>query len=118
MVEEQKTEMIETKDLITRVQDMAKNGHRFVQVSCVNKKEYFELNYTFDKDYAFANLRLNLPMNHSELPSISGIYWGAFIYENEIHDLFGVNVTGMNIDFKGKFYQTKVSTPFNNPSCS
>ncbi|MCK7507946.1 MAG: NADH-quinone oxidoreductase subunit C [Desulfobacterales bacterium] len=47
-----------------------------------------------------------------EVPSISGVYLGAFIYENEIHDLYGIHVTGINIDFKGTFYKTAVKYPF------
>ncbi len=57
----------------------------------------------FDKEYRFENLRLVL-QEGGTLPSISAVYFGAFIYENEIHDLFGIMVTGMNIDFKGTLY--------------
>ena len=32
------------------------------------------------------------------------MYWNAFIYENEMHDLFGIQVRGMNIDFKGTLH--------------
>jgi ech hydrogenase subunit D len=117
MYETQNTEQIEVKDLLTRVQDAAGKGYRLVQISSTNKKEYIEVNYTFDDNYAFSNLRMNVPMDKLELPSISGIFWGAFIYENELHDLFGINISGINIDFKGKFYQTAVKTPFNNPAC-
>jgi ech hydrogenase subunit D len=33
------------------------------------------------------------------------------LYENEIHDLFGVPVDGLAIDFKGNFYKTAVKFP-------
>jgi ech hydrogenase subunit D len=46
------------------------------------------------------------------LPSISSIYLCAILYENEIHDLFGVQVAGIAIDFKGKFYKTAIKFPF------
>jgi ech hydrogenase subunit D len=42
------------------------------------------------------------------------MYWGAFIYENEMHDLFGVAVKGMNVDFSGNFIRTSVPYPFRN----
>ena len=37
----------------------------------------------------------------------------ALLYENEMHDLFGINVKNMAIDYKGTFYRTAVKTPFN-----
>ena len=40
------------------------------------------------------------------------MYWNSFIYENEMHDLFGIQVRGMNIDFKGTLFQTAVKFPF------
>jgi ech hydrogenase subunit D len=43
------------------------------------------------------------------------MYWNAFIYENEMHDLFGIQVRGMNIDFKGTLIRTAVKHPFGQP---
>ena len=57
----------------------------------------------FDKDYHFENIRITIT-GDTEVPSISGMYWNSFIYENEMHDLFGIQVRGMNIDFKGTLY--------------
>ena len=50
--------------------------------------EHVELTYSFDRDSQLANLRLQLPAAEARVPSISSIYWCAFLYENEIHDLF------------------------------
>jgi ech hydrogenase subunit D len=46
------------------------------------------------------------------VPSITSVYWCAFAYENEMHDLFNVKVEGNAVDFGGKFYATKVPFPF------
>ena len=46
------------------------------------------------------------------IPSVTPSFWGAFVYETEIHDLYGITVTDMNIDFGGHFYTTKVPFPF------
>ncbi len=78
-------------------------------------EEGYEINYSFDKDYKFQTLRI-LVKQDTVVPSISSVYWGAFIYENEIHDLFGITVAGMNIDFKGTFYKTMVKYPFSIPT--
>ena len=57
-------------------------------------------------------MRLLLPGEDTQLPSISSIYGCAILYENEIHDLFNVQVDGMTVDFKGNFYKTTVKFPF------
>ncbi len=40
------------------------------------------------------------------------IYPNAFLYENEIHDLFGVVVKNITIDYRGTLYRTAIKTPF------
>jgi ech hydrogenase subunit D len=113
MIEEQKIIQIEVSELVVKTGEFCKEGYRLVQISCVRKPDYLEVSYSFDKDYNFINLRISLPLNHPELQSISGVYWAAFTYENEMHDLFGITVRNLNIDFKGHFYTTRVKTPFN-----
>ena len=49
-------------------------------------KEGFELIYSFDKDHILLNLKLAIPEDE-EIMSITGVYWSAFIYENEMQDL-------------------------------
>lgn len=70
-----------------------------------------ELIYSFDKSYELIHLRMSVaPGDH--VPSISAIYDMAFLYENEIHDLFGLVVDGISLDFKGTFYQKQAARPF------
>lgn len=111
MFENQTTVTITKDELIPKVQNLKVEGFRLVQICCT-KLEQLEMNYSFDKDYQFTNLRIELPMDNPELPSISGIYWNAFLYENEVHDLFKIRVTGMVIDYDGNLYRTKVKWPF------
>ena len=40
----------------------------------------------------------------TEVPSVTELFIAAFVFENEAHDLFGVNIVGNLIDFQGKFY--------------
>ena len=40
------------------------------------------------------------------------IYPNAFLYENEIHDLFGVVIKNINIDYRGTLYRTAIKVPF------
>ena len=44
--------------------------------------------------------------------SISNIYGPAFLYENEITDLFGVPIQLISPDYKGKLYRIEQPTPF------
>lgn len=87
-------------------------GQRLVQISATRLPEHVELTYSFDRDRQLTNLRVLLPGKDVRLPSISGIFGCAILYENEIHDLFGVDVDGLTVDFKGNFYKTKVQFPF------
>lgn len=108
--------MIETQDLrettpdrlLGEVLEMRSAGYRLVQIGAT-RNEMFEVNYSFDKDLKFVNLKIKLVDNDQEIPSISGIYWSAFLYENELHDLFGLQIRHINIDYQGNFY--KVARP-------
>jgi ech hydrogenase subunit D len=102
---------IDVGELLSRATQFKSDGDRLVQIGCTKIEDNYEINYSFDRDFRFRNLRITVKQD-TEVPSISGIYWGAFVYENEIHDLFGIPVTGMNIDFKGTFYRTSVKHPF------
>ena len=101
--------------LVARVREYCDQGWRLVQIGAATLKEGYELNYSFDREGAFENLRLMLPLTSPRLPSVSSVYWCAFIYENEISDLFGIAVDGNVLDFKGKFFQTAVKIPFAAP---
>lgn len=102
---------VEVPDLVSRVSDMRDAGYRIVQIGCAKIGDSYEITYSFDRDLEFVNLRITIDAK-TPVPSVSGIYWGAFVYENEMHDLFGITVTGMNIDFKGTMIRTTIRFPF------
>jgi len=107
----QTTIPIGINELLARAAQLKKDGCRLVQIGCTQVGEDFEINYVFDKEFVLTNLRITVQQD-TIIPSISGVYFGAFVYENEIHDLYGLTVAGMNIDFGGNFYRTTVKTPF------
>ena len=45
------------------------------------------------------------------VPSITGDFLEAFVFENETHDLFGVTIEGIAIDFGGSFYALAQKEP-------
>ena len=106
-------EYVELSNLISKVSDLKAEGYRLVQIcGVVLDDETYEILYSFDKDHLLKTLRLDIKIDVDEVESITGIYWPAFIYENEMHDLFGVQIKMINIDFEGKLYRTAIETPF------
>lgn len=111
MIEEQKTERVTTDELLSRCVRLRGEDWRLVQIGCTGLPDGSEINYTFDKDYAFLNLRLHLRAEDA-VPSIQEVYSCAFLYENEMAELFGVKVSEMPVDFHGRLYTIAEPTPF------
>lgn len=112
-------------ELLPHVQALKGAGARFVQMHaerCVDDGSY-RLVYTFinvraaqeqiaqDGSYAFENLVVEGIDQYQEIQSISSYYPAVFPFENEAHDLFGLAITDMQIDFKGFFYQVSTAEP-------
>ena len=111
MSEPQEIIPIQKDTLLGAVSDLFARGYRMVQIGCTTLDNAYELNYSFDKDYHFKNLRVTA-QREDEIQSISVIYPNAFLYENEIHDLFGIKIKNMSVDYRGAFYRTAIKTPF------
>lgn len=86
-------------------------GFRLVQMCAVNTKEGIMLNYSFGREYELLCYHLYINAD-TPVMSISEIFPPAFIYENEIHDLFGVKIEHISLDFKGNLYRLENKTPF------
>ena len=112
MREEQPIVAVTSSTLVSEVKTLCDQGWRLVQIGVTSLGELFEVNYSFDREQHFLNLRLQIPAAGASLPSVSGIYWCAFLYENEIHDLFNVTFDGLVLDFKGTLYKTAQPFPF------
>jgi ech hydrogenase subunit D len=102
---------VEKCDLVGIVAERYAEGYRLVQIGCTTLPDAYELTYSFDREYRFRSLRITVAPGE-EVPSISVIYPNAFLYENEIHDLFGVAITHISVDYKGTLYRTALGTPF------
>lgn len=111
VLDQQTTIPVSIDELVARTEQLKKEGNRLVQIGCTQLGDDFEINYVFDKDFVLTNLRITVKQD-AVIPSVSSVFFGAFVYENEIHDLYGLTVKGMNIDFGGHFYRTSVRTPF------
>ncbi len=112
-------------ELLSHVQALKGAGARFVQMHVERNVDdgTYRLVYTFINvhaaqehiaqggSYAIENLVVEGIDRHQEIPSISSYYPAVFPFENEAHDLFGLAITDMQIDFKGFFYQVSTAEP-------
>ena len=112
-------------ELLSHVQELKGVGARFVQMHAERNVDdgSYRLVYAFinvraaqeyiaqDGSYAIENLVVEGIDQYQEIPSISSYYPAVFPFENEAHDLFGLAITDMQIDFKGFFYQVSTAEP-------
>lgn len=112
-------------ELLSHVQALKGVGARFVQMHAERNVDdgSYRLVYTFinvraaqeqiarDGNYAIENLVVEGIDQYQEIPSISSYYPAVFPFENEAHDLFGLAITDMQVDFNGFFYQVSTAEP-------
>ena len=99
--------------LLARTGEFKAKGWRFVQCCATRLGEgIFELLYTFcdDATNEVASLRVRVTAL-DEVPTVGALYPCAFMFENEMHDLFGINVVGITLDYDGNFYHLHIPTP-------
>lgn len=113
--EEQVFQRIDVDDLLNRVESYHDDGWRFVQL-CGTTLDggAVEVVYTFSRldDLKLENLVMDVEPG-TKVPSITDQFLAAFVFENETHDLFGVEFENIAIDFRGRFYDVSVPTPMN-----
>jgi ech hydrogenase subunit D len=76
-------------------------NYRYVTSTCVdNGDDTIDVYYHFDKEYEMKNVKITVKKGE-EIPSISKIYFSAVLVENEMKELFGLNITDIAIDYGG-----------------
>ena len=78
---------------------------------CVNTEEGIDLVYSFMKDGVLTNHEIKGVKKGTTVPSVTDQFLAAFVFENEAHDLFGVDIEGIAIDFGGNFYALAQKEP-------
>jgi ech hydrogenase subunit D len=73
----------------------------------------FEIVWAFedDGDASLETIR-EIVTCEDAIPSVSEFFGAAFIYENEMRELFGLKVEGINLDLRGQLYKTATKIPF------
>jgi formate dehydrogenase beta subunit len=96
-------------EFISEIQKMAKANMRFATATCLNRGDKMEVVYTFENDdLVMTNVRLKVDKGE-KIPSISQIYLCALLIENEMRDQFGVEITGIAIDYQSRMLLTEDS---------
>lgn len=109
---------ITPEQLLGDVVALKKNGLRLSQICCAYVNEKLELSYSFadDNTNEYINLRLVIDKD-TDVCSITELYPYAFLYENEMKELFGVNIHMINMDYNNKLYRIKDEAPFIAQAC-
>ncbi len=84
---------------------------RVVQLCAARLPDGYELSYSFAKGYDMRTLRLTIGTDDT-VPSITQVYPGAFLQENEAAELFGVKIESIQSDYHDKLYRIARPTPF------
>ena len=98
----------ELSDLVAR---LSSEGQRFVQILAVNTEDGIDLVYSFMQGDTLTNYEIKGVGKDDAIPSITEFFLEAFVFENEIHDLFGVQIDDIEIDFGGNFYRLAIDEP-------
>ena len=108
---------VSTENLLHEIAYHHARGLRFVTLTCVDLGGSFEIIYHLAGEEGLTHLRLRLPKG-SALPDISRVYPCAFLVENEIKDLFGVEVSGLPLDYGAQLLLVKgtAAAPQGNPA--
>jgi len=103
---------------LARVGEYHKNGWRLALINGTTVPSpdeatagVFEISWGFAKDLEFETMRESVT-TADEVPSVSEFFGAAFLYENEMRELFGINVTGIGLDLQGQLYKTSAKIPF------
>ncbi|MEI6385710.1 MAG: NADH-quinone oxidoreductase subunit C [Spirochaetota bacterium] len=104
-------ETIEVAGLLSKVSTLRAAGWRLVQILGISTDATIELSYSFGLRHEMRVFRFNAAPEVS-VPSITPAFPGAYLYENELRDLFGVEIQCISVDWLGKVYGVAAMHPF------
>jgi ech hydrogenase subunit D len=103
--------VIQLDDILTTAIEKKADGWRLAQICSAYVDGKYELSYSFARYYDLITYRVVVE-KETQVPSITPIYDSAFLYENEMKELFGVNMEYIGLDYKNKLYRIDVKEPF------
>ncbi|MBQ6442022.1 MAG: NADH-quinone oxidoreductase subunit C [Lachnospiraceae bacterium] len=92
---------------------MKNKGLRLSQACAAYVNGKYELSYSFAEEgtYQLTTLRTVIDPE-TEVSSITEFFPYAFLYENEMRELFGVKIQMTKPDYQNKLYRIRQETPF------
>jgi ech hydrogenase subunit D len=88
-------------EMFNKLNDLKAQGARLLTITTLDHGKEIEFVYNFERGIDVVNLRVKTPREEA-MPSITSLYPSAFLYENELQDLFKIQVSGISVDFGGK----------------
>jgi len=99
-------------DQITiKAHSLGNKGARLSQICSVRTKGGYDLLYSYVLGDLFKNYKVSITED-AEIESITAIFPNAFLYENEMSELFGIKIKYIALDYKNKLYDIATKTPF------
>lgn len=105
---------ITVDEIVAQAGRMKQDGYRLVTLTAVDLNAHeMDLIYHFDRDLEMKHFRVSVTKGH-KAPSISAVYFGAVLVENEIQDQFGLHFDGLALDYDEGLYLEEEAgrTPF------
>ncbi len=104
---------IDYHDLLESAIQKKREGYRLSQACAAYVDGKPQLSYSFadDENYKYVTLRCNIEKD-TEIISLSEVIPYAAFYENEMKELFGININLIEPDYKNKLYRITEETPF------
>lgn len=93
-------------DLLTTARQLREQKARLATATAIDEIDHFDVLYHFVIGGQMKHIRVSICLEEP-VPSLSGIYPGAFYVENEIQDLFGIKFENLSIDYQGRLYMTE-----------
>jgi len=102
---------VDGDSLLGEVVKLKRDGYRLVTLTAVwADPSRLSILYHFDRDFQLRHLRLTVEKGE-RIPSITPVYFAAFLAENEIQDGFGVRFQGLGIDYGGMLFMQPTDNP-------
>lgn len=98
-------------ELHDKAQTLRDEGWRFVNIHAVHVEQGCDLYYVFEREGLFENFRIEGVTKEDDVPSVTDLFFAAFVFENETRELFGINMRDIALDFDGSFYALAETEP-------
>ncbi|MEE8715773.1 MAG: NADH-quinone oxidoreductase subunit C [Coriobacteriales bacterium] len=105
---------IDAQDILGIATAKRADDWRFLEVHAnrPNKEGKVEIVWSFFDDRALQAVAYEAFVDPgSSVDSLSGIFPCAFMFENEMHDLYDITVRNISLDYHGNFYQVTCDAP-------